>query len=201
MFPACQWAMPALDLFYGLTATHDLAADEIEDVEVLVPEAAIVKAMDSNDVETVVDGQFSIPHLVGLAARGGPPGPLWHTAEAIKDPAVREFARRVRVGVNPDAGAILKALIEANGHAEAIPTVVTLVAQGRTYRASADHAVGDAWAEGGVVSDEALTAKFRRFCEPYLPPDQVTSAVEVIGALEHEPTVDRLVACLVAPPG
>jgi 2-methylcitrate dehydratase PrpD len=199
LYPACQWAIPALDIFYELRAVEGLDAGEIEAVEVLVPEAAIRKFMHEHRVDTVVDGQFSIPHLVALAACAGPPGPDWHTTASLHDPEVAAFASRVTVGTNPEAEGVLRRLIDDKGHAEAIPTAVTITARGRTFRDARAHATGDAWAEGASATDERLREKFIRFCAPALPRDQIGEAIAIVDHLDHEPTVDPLVAALVAP--
>ena len=105
---------------------------DIEQVEVLVPQAALTKHMADRNVRTIVDGQFSIPHLIALAARGGPPGPRWHTPEALADPAIRAFSDRVRVDVFDRAAPILAGLMARQGHAHLIPTEVTVRAGERT---------------------------------------------------------------------
>src|SRR5262249_3841335 len=110
LFPACQYAMPALDLIYWIMADDGVAAAGIGAVHGPVRAAAITKHMADSSVRTVVDGQFSIPHLLALAVRGGPPGPRWHTAAALADASVRDFAARVRVGVYDRAAPILAGL-------------------------------------------------------------------------------------------
>ena len=89
IYPACRFATPALDLFYELQAESGAEADDIAEIDVQVPHAMMVKHMDDPDVQTVVDGQFSLPHVLGLAACMGPAGPRWHTAEAMVDAKVR----------------------------------------------------------------------------------------------------------------
>ena len=199
LFPACHWAIPALDLFTRLCRDSSLATAEVERVDVLVPEGAVTKFMDSADVATVVDGQFSIPHLIALAAVYGEPGPRWHSKEATHDPVVRAFAGRVQVGVNEDAKLVMEQRMREEGHCELVPTIVTVHTAERQLRAAADHATGDAWAEGAEARDDAIEAKFRRFCGASLPPSQVDTAVAAVGGLEAQPTVDLLVRSLVAP--
>ena len=64
LFPACQWAMPALELLHRMADEDGVVLADIDEVEVLVPEAALTKHMADRDVRTIVDGQFSIPHLI-----------------------------------------------------------------------------------------------------------------------------------------
>lgn len=196
--PACRFASPALDLFYELRAAAGVEADEIEHVEVLVPHAMLAKHMDDPTVVTLVDGQFSLPHLIGLAACGGEPGPAWHTSDALHNARVRSFAERVSVREYHDAGPILAKLLRDQGHAELIPTAVSLTARGTTYTATTDHAIGDPWDENGPFSDASLEDKFRTFCRSSLPEVQIDDAIARIRRLADEPGVDAIVAALVA---
>jgi 2-methylcitrate dehydratase PrpD len=194
--PACRWASPALTLFYDLASQAGVSAEEIEEVEVLVPHGAVSKFMDSADVGSVVDGQFSIPHLVALAAVGGPPSPAWHSEERIKDAKLAAFARRVRVGVNEEAAPVLDSLLREKGHAELIPTVVEIKAGGRSWRAGSDHASGDPWDPETAATDAALKRKFRDFCKEQLGESRTERAIELIDRLGELPGVAELVDSL-----
>ena len=198
LFPACQWAMPALDLIYRIMAEDGVAAGDIDAVDVQVPAAAITKHMAEQTVRTVVDGQFSIPHLVALAVRGGPPGPRWHTAAALADANVRDFAAQVRVGVYDRAAPILADLMARQGHAHLIPTEVTVHASGRRITRSSNTGEHDWYDHAAAQDDGALRTKFRRFCEPYLAPAAIDTALDLIGGLSAAASVRPLVAALVA---
>jgi 2-methylcitrate dehydratase PrpD len=198
LYPACQWAVPALHLFFRLLGDAALRAEEVDTVEVLVPEAAIAKFMAEHEVRTVVDGQFSIPHLVALAARGGPPGPQWHTAEMLTDPTVTAFKPRVRVGVFDRAAPILAELIRQQGHAHLIPTRVTITAGDRTFSGESNTSDADRWDFLDAQDDAALHVKFQRFAGAYLSPSVVESAATIITTLERQPDVTGLLHCLVA---
>jgi 2-methylcitrate dehydratase PrpD len=174
-----------------------VTADEIDHVELLVPHAMLVKHMDDPAVETLVDGQFSLPHLIGLAACGGPPGPAWHTPQALRDPRVRAFAERVSVVEYLEAAPILQRLLRTQGHAELIPTAARLTAKGTTYASATDHAVGDPWAADGALDDAGIEAKFRTFCRVHLTEAKIEGALAAISRLPEAPAVDELVGYLV----
>ncbi|MCY4665253.1 MAG: MmgE/PrpD family protein [Acidimicrobiaceae bacterium] len=199
VYPACRFATPALDLFYDLQAQAGAEADLIAAVDVRVPHAMMAKHMDDPDVRTVVDGQFSVPHVLGLAACMGPPGPRWHSVEAMSDERVRDFATRVSVRVYPEAAPIMEGLIRQQGHCELIPTAMTLTTtDGRTFEARTDHASGDPWEQDAVVADAELQDKFRLFCEPFLPYRQIDEVIGCMESLEDLPEVTRLVSALVS---
>ena len=198
LFPACQWAMPALDLIYRIMAEDGVTAGDIDAVDVRVPAATITKHMAENSVRTVVDGQFSIPHLVALAVRGGPPGPRWHTAAALADARVRDFATRVRVGVYDRAAPILADLMARQGHAHLIPTEVTVHASARRITRTSNTGEQDWYDHAAAQDDGALRAKFRRFCEPYLAPAAIETALDLVGGISAAASVRPLVAALVA---
>ena len=198
MYPACRFATPALDLFYELQAQAGVDADDIAAVDVQVPHAMMAKHMDDPEVQTVVDGQFSVPHVLGLAACMGPAGPRWHTAAAMADERVRDFAARVSVRVYPEAAPIMEQRIRQQGHCELIPTAMTLTtAAGQTFAARTDHASGDPWEQDAVVADEGLRDKFRLFCEPFLTLQQIEEAFALVASLEDQPDVSPLVSALV----
>jgi len=198
LFPACQWAMPALELIYRMTTEDGIAAEDIDAVDVRVPAAAITKHMAERTVHTVVDGQFSIPHLIALAVRGGPPGPRWHTAETLADPRVRDFAARVHVEVFHRAAPILSDLMARQGHAHLIPTEVTVHASGPRITRTSNTGEHD-WYDHAVAQDDgALRAKFRRFCEPYLAPAAVETALDLVDGIAGAASVRPLVAALIA---
>ena len=198
LYPACRFSTPALDLFYALKARAGVEADEIERIVIRVPHAMLAKHMDSPEVVTVVDGQFSLPHGIGLAACYGPPGPQWHTPAALTDEAVAAFARRVSVEVYPEAAPIMERQIREQGHSELIPTAMTLYAGGRAFEERTNHATGDPWAEGAILEDEVLRDKFRVFCAPFLRADQIDEAMALVAKIEDQPSVAGLVASLVA---
>ena len=200
LFPACQWAMPALELLFRIADEDGVVLADIDEVEVLVPQAALTKHMADRNVRTIVDGQFSIPHLIALAARGGPPGPRWHTPEALADPAIRAFSDRVRVGVYDRAAPILAGLMARQGHAHLIPTKVTVRAGMRTVTRTSNTCDVDWYDHHAAQDDRALAAKFQRFCEPYLPAQAIDQAMRLISAVDTAPDVHSLVAALVARP-
>lgn len=199
VYPACRFATPALDLFYELQARSGADGDDIAGIDVQVPHAMIAKHMDDSNVQTVVDGQFSVPHVLGLAACMGPAGPLWHTADAMVNKKVREFAARVNVRVYPEAAPIMEQLIREQGHCELIPTAMTLTTRsGESFYARTNHASGDPWEEDAVLTDNILHEKFRLFCEPFLSPTQIEDAIACVASLESQAGVSRLVDALVA---
>ena len=198
LFPACQWAMPALELLYRMADEDGVVLADIDEVEVLVPQAALTKHMAERNVRTIVDGQFSIPHLIALAARGGPPGPRWHTPDALADLAIRAFSDRVRVDVYDRAAPILAGLMARQGHAHLIPTKVTVRTGERTVTRTSNTCDADWYDHHAARDDRGLAAKFRRFCEPYLAPQAVDQATRLIAHLDSAPEVHSLIAALVA---
>lgn len=198
IYPACRFATPVLDLFYELKAESRLEADEIEHIEVLVPHAMLAKHMDDPTVVTVVDGQFSVPHVLALAACYGDPGPTWHTGDALSDSRLAEFAKRVTVGENVDAAPVLAKLIREQGYAEIIPTVMTVTGRGGSFTAKTDSASGDPWDVDRAVTDDDLRDKFRLFCAPHLATDKVEAAISLVRRLDDEPDLQALVSSLVA---
>lgn len=191
-YPSCRFSHTALDLFLALVEAHELAPDEIERVEVGVHGAAMALGMGRTDVTTPVDGQFSIPYLLAVAARRIPPGPAWYAEATLRDGAVRRFMEKVALVMEPGANEAIERQCRAERRFTRAPGSVTIQARGRTFRGESDVARGDPFDERTRLSDEALAEKVRGFCADILGKEKVETMIETIARLEKEPTVRPL---------
>lgn len=97
-WPSCAVTHPAIDAALKLVTSHDVKADEIEEVVVRVSPAAWPQCnplAEKRRPATIMDAKFSIPFTVALACirRGVKLSDF--TADRITDPVIRALATRI----------------------------------------------------------------------------------------------------------
>ena len=107
-YPSCRYGHAALDALIELLATNDIRTDDIESVEIGLPETGWKLIGDPEEdkqhLRGVVDGQFSILFCAAVALREG--GLSWdHYAKHITDSKTLDLCRRVHTVADPKAEA------------------------------------------------------------------------------------------------
>ncbi|QTO23324.1 MmgE/PrpD family protein [Burkholderia seminalis] len=197
-YPGCRFLHSPLDMFIALKREHAIELDEIERIEVDIHGAALQRHMDDANVETMIDACFSMPYLLAAAALRGQPGPDWHTPEARESEAMKRFAAKVKVGLEPRAAAAAAEDLRTLGHNARMPASIRIHARGRTFGATADYAHGDAFTPHTRMSDAELDAKFANFCRAHLSDAQIATALGVLHQLDEQASLQNLIGCLVA---
>jgi len=182
-YPCCRFLHSDLDCFYRLLDKHHFAPEEIEAVE--CHSSAFVAHPDQYAVENQVDAQFSGPYCIALAAHKYKPGPAWQDKEALTDPAVRSFMKKVTMHVDPHY-AELRKTDPNTWYAR-----VEVKAWGETFVEETDYSWGTN-VEGYRLTEEELKAMFRTCAGVVLPDDKIERAMDIILHLEDEPDLDRL---------
>jgi 2-methylcitrate dehydratase PrpD len=136
-------------------------------------------------------------YLLACAALAGPPGPAWHSDEALRNLDIARFASKISVRQEPGSSAIAKADLLAGRKAKRQPCSIRVKARGEVFTAKAEYSRGDPHGVDGPLSDEVVKTKFRSFCAESLCPEAIEGAISVIEDLDREGTVDRLIAHLV----
>jgi 2-methylcitrate dehydratase PrpD len=198
LYPGCRFLNAALDMFYALRAEHGFEISDIEQVEIGLHGAALAKHMDDPRVETMVDACFSAPYLFAAAACAGPPGPNWHTPQARASEKMRSLMDNVTVMLEPTAAAVAAEDLRALGHNARMPSSIRITTRQGTYSARTEYSKGDPYSREFACSDADIAQKFRNFCGPALGDEKVEQALSILSGLEHEKSVDGLVAGLVA---
>ncbi|HSA72143.1 MAG TPA: MmgE/PrpD family protein [Burkholderiales bacterium] len=107
-YPSCRYGHAPLDGILALSRQHGIKAEEVEEVEVGLPEPGWKLIGDPEPAKqspkSVVDGQFSMAFCTAVALRSG--GFAWDDyARHLGDPATLALCKRVRTRVDPKAQA------------------------------------------------------------------------------------------------
>ena len=90
----------AINRLIEIMRKNGLSPDDIEEVEFRSLPILATPCHTTTEIVTHVDAQFSVPYALAVAALGIEPGPAWQDERTIRDPAVRHFMGKVRVGVH-----------------------------------------------------------------------------------------------------
>jgi 2-methylcitrate dehydratase PrpD len=174
-YPACHYAHGVLGAAERATGGQPLAPDEIAEVLVTVPEAAVPLVLEPAAAKqaprTEYEGKFSLPYAAAAMLVHGEVGVATFTEKAIGDPAVLEVARRVRYETRPYPTA-----------ARAFPGGIRVrLRDGRTLEAECPHQKG---APENPLAPAEIAAKFRRNAGLALAPAAVAALEAAILDLE-----------------
>jgi 2-methylcitrate dehydratase PrpD len=185
-YPACRYSHAAVDALLELRTAHGLRWEDIEAVEVGLPQTGwkIIgdPEADKQRPKNVVDGQFSMPFVAAVALREG--AMQWdHYAGHIDDPRTLALCKRIRAVVDPRAEA------EFPGYMSAVVRVRT---RGGAHEKFARVAKGE---PENFVSAGELRAKFDGLVAPYLSErrrDELARALLALDQAKDIGTVLRL---------
>jgi 2-methylcitrate dehydratase PrpD len=164
-YPSCRYSHAAIDALIALRAEHDIGAQEIESVEIGLPQTGwkIIGDPESEKQRprNVVDGQFSMPFVAAVALREG----RMRWVHSIVDPkAEAEF-----------------------------PAQLSAVARVRTKRGSFEKFVVIPKGEPeNFISQDELRAKFDGLVGPYLSDSGRDKLLNALFALEKAGDIGAL---------
>jgi 2-methylcitrate dehydratase PrpD len=175
-YPACRYGHAAIDGLLELCAAHGLKWEEVEAVEIGLPQTGwkIIgdPEADKQQPKNVVDGQFSMPFVAAVALREG--AMQWdHYARHIRDPKTLALCKRVRTVVDPAAEAEFPRYMSA---------IVRLRAGGQVLEKFVRVAKGEP--ENFVTAAE-LTSKFDGLVGPYLSERRREELARALAALDQ----------------
>ena len=188
-YPSCRYSHAALDALIGLRAANDIQADDIESVEIGLPETGWKLIGDPEEDKQhprgVVDGQFSMPFCAAVALRQG--GLAWDDyATHITDAKTLDLCRRVRTVTDPKAEA-------------EFPANLSGVARVRTKRGEFEAFVAIPKGEpDNFLTVDELRAKFDNLAGPYLSAERIDELATRLLAIQKETDINE-VLCLSRP--
>jgi 2-methylcitrate dehydratase PrpD len=182
----------------GLTlgAAHDLAPEEIADVEVGIPQV-IQGRLTQLDPPDLQSAQLSVPFSLAMAlalgrTRGVQAAIRREDYEAaLASEAIRALAGRVRCVLDPE--------IEAGTNTEEVPSRVSIrLRDGRTFTERVMHPRGSPHRR---MRWDELSALFRDTVTDALPADRIDEVLDRVAGLDTCSSARSLVRCFVAKPG
>ncbi|KAJ5811675.1 hypothetical protein N7474_007976 [Penicillium riverlandense] len=102
---ACRHTHPSVDALLTVMKRHNLGFDDVETVVSHTYRAAIDILSQGDKAETVHQSKFSMGFVLAVAAKNGRASVTDFTEDALKDPALRAFQKRVTMQYDPDIDA------------------------------------------------------------------------------------------------
>jgi 2-methylcitrate dehydratase PrpD len=183
-YPSCRYSHAAIDGLVALMQEHEITADDVEEVEIGLPETGwkiIGGPEDKTEPKSVVDGQFSMPFCAAVTLREG--GLVWDDYKKhLKDDKTLNLCRRV------------KAVVDERAEAE-FPANMSGIARIRTSRGDFEKLVVVPKGEpGNFLADDEFRSKFDGLCVPYLGEERANRLADSLLALEQANSVNAVLA-------
>jgi 2-methylcitrate dehydratase PrpD len=184
-YPSCRYSHAAIDGIVALMREHRFAAEDVEEVEIGLPETGwkiIGNPADAKaSPKSVVDGQFSMPFCAAVVLREG--GLTWDDYHKhLQDEATRALCRKVRAVVDPRVQA-------------EFPANMSGMARIRTRSGSFETFVTVPKGEPeNFLSDAEFRNKFDGLCAPYLGRECADRLADSLLALERANSIQTLMA-------
>lgn len=180
---SCRHTHPAADALLQLMRDHALSADAIAHVRARVHQAAIDVLGPASDARTIHQSKFSMGFVLALIALRGHAGISDFTDDALCDPALRAFAARVEMVLDPE--------IDAAYPARWIGLVDVETTDDRTLTARVDVPKGD---PGNTLTRAELEEKARRLAayRDAASPAEIDRLIARAWSLRDQPDVRDL---------
>ena len=182
-YPSCRYSHAAMDGLIALQRAHGFTADDVEEVEIGLPETGykIIGEPAAAKVSptSVVEGQFSMPFCAAVALREG--GLAWDDyARYIDDSDTAALCKRVETVVDPRAQAAFPANMAA---------AVRVRTRDSEYRTFVEVPKGE---PDNFMSQAEFKSKFDGLCAPYLDDNRRTRLADALLALEDANSVTAI---------
>lgn len=177
---ACGHAHAAIDAAVHLVTEHNIAATDIEriDVGTYGPATEIVG---SQDYKSAFEAKFSLPYCVAVGIRDGSCRMAAFTDEKLKDDGIRALAKRIHVYTDEECTSAFPLKRSAK--------VAMTLHDGRTITFHAKTRKGD---PDAPLSDGELSAKYDELATPIIGVEQARLLAEQIWRTDKLSSVRQL---------
>ena len=174
-YPSCRYSHAAMDGLVALTKEHGIATDDIEAVEIGLPETGrkiIGQPLDAKiNPESVVDGQFSMPFCAAVVLREG--AMAWDDyAKHLTDEDTLALCRKISTVHDAEAEAAYPANMSGS------VKIKTATGEFATF---VEVPKGE---PDNFMSTDEFRAKFDSLCAPYLDDARRTRLADALLTLE-----------------
>jgi 2-methylcitrate dehydratase PrpD len=184
-YPSCRYSHAALDALIELRAANDLQPDDIEAVEVGLPETGWNIIGDPEESKhnplSTVDGQFSMPFCASVALMEG--GLAWdHYASHVGDKKTLELCRRIKTTIDP------RAEVEFPKNFSGVVKVTTKKGEFEKF------VIVPKGEPDNFFNANELRAKFDGLVGPYLPATRVDELATRLSSFLKETNIKEVLA-------
>lgn len=184
-YPSCRYSHAAMDGLISLAKQHSIKLEEIETVEIGLPETGhkiIGEPLDSKvNPESIVDGQFSMPFCAAVALSEG--AMAWDDyAKHLNNSATRELCKKVSTFCDPQAEAAYPANLSGTVKIKTTKDLFSVFVE--VPKGEPDN----------FMSPGELREKFDGLCSPYLDETQRDRLVDALLSLEDANSVSSVFA-------
>ena len=182
-YPSCRYGHAAMDAIIGLRAQHGLRSEDVQEIEVGLPETGwkIVAdpLVDKQNPQGIVDGQFSMPFVAAAALING--GLAWDDyGPLLGDERAMALCRKVRP------------VVDARAQAEYPANLAGAVKVTTSAGAFEDFVAVPKGEPGNFLTEDELRTKFEGLAAPYLAPADLEAFADGLLALEKADDVSAV---------
>jgi len=178
-YPHCRVMHALLDTIIEIVEQNDIRPEEIDGIKMSIEGFTEQPIWLNNDIEHVVDAQFSMAHGIALGAHRLPLTKIWQDPEVVFSPSVMGLMRKVTHEPHPD---YVKHL---SNNPASRPARVELKARGQTFVGERLYPKGSPSSDpASTMTTEELVQKFRRNAEGVIAPAKLGAVVNSFLNLE-----------------
>lgn len=185
-YASCRWSHPAIDGVLKLAREHDLAPDEVDQIQ--IEGFQQITRLQNPCPTTTVAAQYSIPFAIALAFSYGGIGPGELTEETLQNQEVVRLAQKVRLVVDPELARLFPAKTA---------TRVTIHTGHGTFTTMVEYPRGN---PENPLTDAELAAKYHGLTAEVMGEERSKELAEAVSLLEDTDNMRTLTELLAFEP-
>jgi 2-methylcitrate dehydratase PrpD len=185
MYPCCGMLHTALDCLYSIIDQNNLVPDDIESIKAFCHPTVEYPAFTNREVVNIVDAQFNASYVFAVAAHRVRIGIEWQEADAMTNPKILEFMKRITCQAHPGFGKVRQKDRTSD------LSKVEIIARGKKYTEERTHFKGDTAADVHITEAE-LVEKFKHNASRILTQTKTEKAIDSILNLENMTDISEL---------
>ena len=187
-YSACRFTHSTLDAVSQIISEHEIEAKNIKQI-VVKSIWDLTELFNDCEPKEIVDAEFSLPYTVTMVVFGIPPGPKWFYDEQMQDLNILEFAKKIRIEMDPEADRLFHESID--GQLPSTVEVTTL--DGRLIRAYVPYPSGS---PNNPITLDEIKDKFRSLASYVLDDIKTEKVIGMADKLERVDNINELTKIL-----
>ena len=188
-YSSCRWSHSTVDAFRAILAELP-AIEEIAEIHVACLKG---RELSNRYPKNMVEGQFSIPHVLAMVALNRPAGVAWMQADSFSDPVVKRMYEKVTVETDPEAEDLF---VESRG-GKLLSKVRVKTKSGTILEKRVEYPKGTPGKN--PFTQEDFIQKFNSLSVGTFDGTRQRKVLHIISHLEQAKTIDELIATLASP--